>query len=176
MPDAWRASYHTCWRGCRQGRKFRHPESWIIFLQCFLLANLWFECKLWVRRDICTFIVHVHRQRLFIIDEWLQSIALMSATWSPQSNIFLMWPSTLCSMMMKVGATWIARSITHRNLFHLKGVDVGVEGVGEPGSGHSIFIGAVVQLGIDCYCIEILNHWHFSGSFSSLNANFSAIL
>ena len=78
-------------------------------------------------------------------------------------------------MMMKVGATWLARSITHRNLFHLKGVDVGVEGVGEPGSGHSIFIGAVVQLRIDCYCIDVLNR-HFSGSFSSLNANFCAIL
>ena len=60
-----------------------------------------------------------------------------------------------------------------QSLFHLKGVDVGVEGVGEPGSGHSIFIGAVVQLGIDCYCIEILTR-HFS--FSSLNANFCAIL
>ena len=78
-------------------------------------------------------------------------------------------------MMMKVGATWMARSITHRNLFHLKGVDVGVEGVGEPGSGHSIFIGAVVQLGIDCYCIDVLNR-HFSSSFPSLNANFCAIL
>ena len=44
-----------------------------------------------------------------------------------------------------------------QSLFHLKGVDVGVEGVGEPGSGHSIFIGAVVQLEIDCYCIDVLN-------------------
>ena len=77
-------------------------------------------------------------------------------------------------MMMKVGATWLA-SITHRNLVHLKGVDVGVEGVREPGSGHSIFIGAVVQLGIDCYCIDVLNR-HFSGAFSSLDANFCAIL
>ena len=33
--------------------------------------------------------------------------------------------------------------------FHLKSVNVGVEGIGEPGSGHSIFICSVVQLGKD---------------------------
>ena len=34
-------------------------------------------------------------------------------------------------------------------IFHLKSVNVGVEGIGEPGSGHSIFICSVVQLGKD---------------------------
>ena len=39
---------------------------------------------------------------------------------------------------------------------HLKGVNVGVESIRQPGSGHSIFICSVVQLGTDTNCLFII--------------------
>ena len=43
----------------------------------------------------------------------------LAATWSAQSNSFLIWPSTLCSMMMKVGATWLVITMTKRRVWAL---------------------------------------------------------